>query len=193
MKMLIGIMGKSGSGKSTITRIINSDNRYQVTDVDEINHMVIDTEEFTGIIRKKYPRAIENGQVNRHKLASILYEDKDKMQEYNELIWSYTSRILEKMISESQKDTIIDWMMLPLTKFYRMCDYKILVDCSTETRRKRIEERDLVPKEHFYARDKNAVEYNRDDFDLIINNEVGVNVDEIKGIGKRIALLREKR
>lgn len=191
--MLIGVMGKSGSGKSTITRLINSDNRYQVIDVDEINHMIIGTEEFTDIIRKKYPRVIENGQVNRHKLAAILYEDKDKMQEYNELIWSYTSRILEKMISESQKDVIIDWMMLPLTKFYRMCDYKILVDCSVETRRKRIEERDLVSKEHFYARDKNAVTYNRDDFDLVINNEVGVNIDEIKGIGKRIALLHEKK
>lgn len=188
--MLIGIMGKSGSGKSTITRLINSDNNYQVIDVDEVNHMVIATKEFTDIIKRKYPNVIENNQVNRHKLASILYNDKDKMQEYNALIWSYTSQVLEKIINESKKNIIIDWMMLPLTNFYQMCDYKILVDCSSETRRKRVEARDHITKEHFYARDKNAVEYNKDDFDLIINNEEGVNYDEIKNIGKRLTLLQ---
>lgn len=191
--MLIGIMGKSGSGKSTITRIINENNDYQVIDVDEINHLVIATEEFIDIIKDKYPNVIENGQINRRKLATILYDDKEKMQEYNELIWSYTSRILEKMINESEKDVIIDWMMLPLTKYYQMCDYKILVDCSVETRRKRIEARDHISKEHFYARDKNAVTYDMDDFDLIINNDEGSNLDEVKSFGKRLTLLHEKK
>jgi len=38
--MLIGIMGKTGSGKSTITKALNQDDKYEVIDVDKVHHLL---------------------------------------------------------------------------------------------------------------------------------------------------------
>ena len=190
--MLIGIMGKTGSGKSTITRLLNKDNKYLVIDVDKVNHSLIESTSLKDDIVNRYPETLESGVINRKKLGMILYQNKAKMDEYNALVWSYLEEELDKLIQSSTKPVIIDWMMLPLTKFYDMCDLKILVDSSLETRLERIKKRDNVDEEHFKARDKNSVNYNESDFDFIINNDKGFDENEIKSIGKCISLRKRK-
>jgi len=43
--MLIGIMGKTGSGKSTITRLLNEEDKFLVIDVDKVNHYLLEMED----------------------------------------------------------------------------------------------------------------------------------------------------
>ena len=191
--MLIGIMGKTGSGKSTITRLLNKENKYLVIDVDKVNHSLIESTSLKDDIINRYPETLESGVINRKKLGMILYQNKAKMDEYNALVWSYLEEELDKLIQSSTKPVIIDWMMLPLTKFYDMCDLKILVDSSLETRLERIKKRDNVDEEHFKARDKNSVNYNESDFDFIINNDKGFDENEIKSIGECISLRKRKK
>jgi len=186
--MLIGIMGKTGSGKSTITSYLNKDNKYEVIDVDKVNHKLLEMKELKDEIIEKYD-CLEDGVLNRKKLGMILYTDKEKMEEYNSLIWKYLEKELDKMINESNKPVIIDWMMLPLTKFYDMCDIKILVESNWNIRLKRVLMRDNVDKEHFTARDKNGLDYKKEDMDFIIDNTGGVDKDEVKSIRKCISLL----
>lgn len=188
--MLIGIIGKSGSGKSTITRKLNEEDKYFVIDVDKVNHSLIEESPLKKDIINRYPEVLENGKINRRKLGMILYQDKEKMTEYNALVWSYLEKELDRLITTSSKPVIIDWMMLPLTKYYQMCDLKILVDSSIETRLARIKERDNVDEAHFIARDKNSVNYNMSDFDFIINNDKGFDEYEIKSIRKCISLYK---
>lgn len=188
--MLIGIMGKSGSGKSTITKKLNKEGKYFVIDVDKVNHSLIEESNLKKDIINRYPEALENGIINRQKLGMILYQNQDKMTEYNNLVWSYLEEELDKLISSSTKPVIIDWMMLPLTKFYNLCDLKILVESSTGIRLERIKKRDNVDENHFLARDKNSIDYHLSDFDFIINNDKGVDENEIKSIRKRITLYK---
>ena len=188
--MLIGIMGKTGSGKSTITRLINKDDKYLVIDVDKVNHLLIESASLKDDIVNRYPEVLEDGVINRKKLGMILYQDKEKMSEYNSLVWSYLEQELDKLIHSSTKPVIIDWMMLPLTKYYQMCDLKILIDSSLEKRLERVKKRDNIDEEHFIARDKNSVNYTEGDFDFIINNDKGFDEHEIKSIRKCISLYK---
>lgn len=190
--MIIGIMGKTGSGKSSITKLINENDNYFVIDVDKINHALIEKTSLKQYIMNRYPETIEEGKINRKKLAMILYQDEDKMSEYNETIWKYLETELDSLIASTDKNIIIDWMMIPLTKYYNMCDIKILVDVSLETRMNRIKKRDSIDENHFRSRDKNSVNYNKEDFDFIINNEEGFDKNEIKSIRQYISLCKRK-
>lgn len=190
--MLIGVMGKTGSGKSTITRLLNDDDKYLVIDVDKVNHYLLETDELKQEITKRYD-VLEDGKINRKKLGIMLYTNKDKMQEYNELIWKYLEKELDRIISTSTKPVIIDWMMLPLTKFYDICDIKILVESSWDMRLERILKRDNIDKEHFIARDKNGLSYKKKEMDFVIDNSKGIDENEIKSIGKCIALCKRKK
>ena len=190
--MLIGIMGKTGSGKSTITRLLNEDDKYLVIDVDKVNHYLLETDELKKEIINRYD-VLEEGKINRKKLGIILYTNKDKMKEYNELIWKYLEKELDQIISNTTKPVIIDWMMLPLTKFYDMCDLKILVVSDLNIRLERILKRDNINKEHFIARDKNALNYKKEDMDFVIDNSKGIDEHEIKSIRKHIPLCKRKK
>lgn len=115
------------------------------------------------------------------------------MKEYNELIWKYLEKELDQIITFSTKPVIIDWMMLPLTKFYYMCDIKVLVESDIEVRLARILKRDNINKEHFIARDKNGLSYKKEEMDFVIDNSKGIDENEIKSIGKRISLCKRKK
>ena len=75
--MLIGIMGKTGSGKSTITRKLNEENKYLIIDVDKVNHALIEETTLKKDIINRYPEVLEEGKINRKKLGMILYQDKN--------------------------------------------------------------------------------------------------------------------
>ena len=191
--MIIGIMGKSGSGKSTITNLLNEKGNYLLIDVDKVNHELIENTTLKQDIIIRYPETLENGKINRQKLGMILYQDKKKMDEYNKLVWIYLEKKLDEMINNTTKIIVLDWMMLPLTKYYNMCDIKILVESSLEIRLERIKKRDKVDEIHFFERDKNSVDYKIEDFDFVINNDKGIDKNELENIRKRIALCKRKK
>lgn len=191
--MLIGIMGKTGSGKSTIAQLLNKDDKYIIIDVDKVNHDLIENTSLKQDIIMQYPDVNENGKINRKKLGMILYQNNEKMKEYNKLVWSYLEKRLDEIIESSSKPIIIDWMMLPITKYYDRCDIKILVDSNSEERLNRIKIRDNVDENHFIARDKNSIDYNKEDFDFIIENNKGIDENEIESIRKRITLCKRKK
>lgn len=186
--MIIGITGKSGSGKTTITNLLQEKRDYEVIHVDDLTHTILELEEVKGKLISSYGISIlnEKGEIDRKKLGNILFSDSNKMKEYNLFIWNFIEKYIDSIIKDSNKDIIIDWMQLPLTKYFYSSDFRILVEAPQAIRKKRVQERDDISEDYFLNRENNGLEYSREDFDYVIMNEEDVLLDHIESVNKQI-------
>lgn len=186
--MIIGITGKSGSGKTTITNLLQEKRDYEVIHVDDLTHTILELEEVKGKLISSYGISIlnEEGEIDRKKLGNILFSDSNKMKEYNLFIWNFIEKYIDSIIKNSNKDIIIDWMQLPLTKYFYSSDFRILVEAPQAIRKKRVQERDGITEAYFLNRENNGLEYSREDFDYVIMNEKDVLLDHIESVNKQI-------
>lgn len=179
--MIIGITGKSGSGKTFYSSQLNIDNMYLVIDVDKlVQELLNDTNIQNSLIEKYGEEIIENNEINKKKLGNIVFSSKESTKEYNDFIWEYIKIELQRQISNSQKDVIIDWSLLPLTDYLEKCNVKILIEQDSEIRKQRILKRDKITEEYFIKRENHSLEYKKEDYDIVINGNDLSNLKNIK-------------
>ena len=164
-KMLIGITGKSGSGKTTLAKWLGDNTDYHVIDVDEIGHKILDDPEVRRQIKEKF--GVDVTSTDRKALGEIVFNNRDKMKEYADLTYQRMCDEIDNQI-EWYGDCIIEWILLPKTKYFDQCDTKILCKRSYENRLKAVMERDGIGEEYFKTRESNSIEYDEEKFDKII-------------------------
>lgn len=171
--MLIGICGKSGSGKSSIANQIT--NKYKNVvhlDIDTIAHKSHQDEFVKKELVETYGEEIlTNNQIDRKKLGKIVFSSREEMEKLKKITWDFMEKEIDKFLFQNKdKIIILDYILLPLTKYLNMCDIKILLDIPYEIRKERVLARDNITEESFLLRDASSIEYNKDDFDIVINN-----------------------
>ena len=78
---------------------------------------------------------------------------------------------IDKIIQNNKnKIIILDWLLLPKSKYFNNCCIKILLDIPYEIRKQRAIARDNITEEAFDLREKASYKYNNDLFDIIISN-----------------------
>lgn len=89
---------------------------------------------------------LENKEINRPKLAQIIFNDTQRRKELNKLTSMHIARkIQEEAIKEEQSVTIIiDAPLLIETKLNEICDIVVSVIASESTKIKRICKRDSI-------------------------------------------------
>lgn len=172
--MIIGICGKSGSGKSTIAKLIQTKHSNAVhLDIDKIGHKSHEDEE----VKKKLIDTFSNqilteNKIDRKKLSKIVFSSKEEMNKLTNITWDFMEKEIDKFIEENKdKIIILDWLLLPITKYINICDIKILLDIPYEVRKERAILRDNITEEQFDLRETSSIEYDHNDFDIIIRNE----------------------
>ena len=178
--MIIGICGKSGSGKSTLAHELERVYGYNAAylDIDKVGHKVLENNEIKEKLCKTFGKdVIENGKISRKKLGEIVFAKREEMDKLSEITWKYMEIEIDKFIKNNSNDmtdkiVILDWLLLPITKFYNMCDMKILVELDYEERKKRAMLRDNITEEEFDLRESASIEYNKEDFDIVSGNEI---------------------
>ncbi len=177
--MIIGICGKSGSGKSTLAReIVNTHEHAIHLDIDKIGHSVLAIEEVKEELVRCFGEVILwEHTIDRKKLGELVFSSRTKMRKLSDITWKYMQLEIDKFISEHQENIIIlDWLLLPNTKYLSMCQVKILMDIPYEIRKERAMVRDCITESEFDLREQASIDFNRNDFDIVIkdNNQAKI-------------------
>lgn len=175
--MLIGVVGKSGSGKSTISRIFKSyDQSIQIIEVDKIGHEshkdTFVKKELLNVFKEEIFN--QDFSVNRKKLSSIVFNDKEKMNKLCNITLEFMEKKIDSLLNKSDI-TILDYALLTKLKYFKMCDIKILVVSSYDIRSSRVRKRDNITTKKYDEIEANSLEYMVEDFDYIINNNHDIN------------------
>ncbi len=150
---IIGLCGGSGSGKGTVGRIF-TENDYLVIDTDKVYRDLTDkTSKCLDALVCEFGKAILNsdGGLDRRKLASIVFSDKEKLARLNEITHKFVLKKVSEIIKSAEnsgyKGYVVDAPMLYESGFDKECDCVIAVICDAETRIARIIERDGIPRD----------------------------------------------
>ena len=169
--MTVGVTGKSGVGKSTFAKNYAKEHNYYYLDIDEIGHRVLDDPEVKRQVKEKF--GIEVSSSNRKKLGELVFASRNnEMKGLADITWEKMKDIIDRYIEfEGNPGIVLDWILLPHTHYFKMCDLKILVTAPEGLRRERVMKRDNITNEELDLRDNASIEYNENDFDKIIHNQ----------------------
>jgi len=165
---IIGICGKSGSGKSTYARRLSRERGALLIDVDKVVHELLAVDRVRDNINKLVGTDFKT--IDRKALGKILFNNKPLLKEYNQEIYKEIEFVIDRILSSAQGggvDAVIDWALLPMTKYYDMCTEKHLIKKGTDARKRAVLTRDDIDEEYFDKREEAALEYNEPDFKVV--------------------------
>lgn len=183
--MLVGVIGKSGSGKSTFVKKMQFFNKDIIhIDIDKIGHDILKDPLIIENIVKivKDGDVVVNGVLDRKKVGNIIFNDKEKYEEYFKYTEDIEYEIIDNIINENKdKIVVLDWAVLFKTKYYDILDYKILVKTDDSIRKNRVIKRDNISEEYFDLREIMYSNYIRDGVDFVVDGN-NYNDDVVKYI-----------
>ncbi|MBE6146460.1 MAG: dephospho-CoA kinase [Firmicutes bacterium] len=171
--MIISIVGLSGSGKSIIAQTLENYSTHIIhIDIDKIGHLSHqDPQVKQQLIETFGNEILTNKEIDRKKLGRIVFSSKEAMSKLEDITWSFMEKEIDKIIKENKdKIILLDWLLLPRTKYFYKSDFRILVKAPLEVRMQRAIKRDNITPEKFLLRESSAPEIDETKFEYIINN-----------------------
>ena len=104
-----------------------------------------------------------------------MFSDKEKMDKLTDLTWEYMQEKIDDIIKKEKELVILDWALLPITKYWDMCNIKILTVSEENERKKKIIERDKITSVYFEKRESQSLDYKDLKFDFIWKNNYKEN------------------
>ena len=148
-KMIIGITGSIGTGKSTVSNYLISKG-YSVVDADKISKGAynIGSNGYNAILEVFGEEILNsNGEVDRKKIKKIVFDNSNMLQRLNMAIHPIIINEIEKEIEillESQNVVFLDAPLLIETELHKKVDKIIVVACDKNEQINRIIKRDKI-------------------------------------------------
>lgn len=176
---VIGITGSSGSGKTTLTKILAEELKAKVIYADEVvkKMQVKGNLYFEEIVQAFGNEILDlNGELNRKKLANIIFTNKEKKDILNKLTQKYVVKEIHNQINTAKENYIIlDAPLLIESGLNKICNKVIAVICSKKVQIERIIKRDKIDiqtaKERVEAQQTN--EFYKTNADYVVENNGG--------------------
>lgn len=188
--MILGITGGTGCGKTTLLKVIEEMGGL-ILDCDAIYHQLLTTDKnLLTTIEARFPGTVENGQLQRKKLGSIVFSDKNALLDLNKITHSAIKAEVLRRLKTASKLAAIDAIALFEGGLADLCDMTVAVTAPAEDRVLRLMKRDNISEE--YARSRIAAQHDeawfRQHCDCVLEN-IGT---EIQFHNKCIAFLKNQ-
>lgn len=176
---MLGITGSFGSGKTTVARIFKSFG-VPVIDADKIAHRIIKpgSQIYRRIINVFGKNILKkNGSINRHKLARIVFDNKNLLNKINQITHPAIIRIIKNQIRISpSKIIVLDTPLLIEAGLKNLVDRLIVVKINRRQQLERLLRKSPFKKSEILKRIKMQMPL-RDKIrlaDFLIDNSGGI-------------------
>lgn len=193
MTKIIGLTGGIGSGKTTIANYFNALG-VPVYIADEQARIISDSPEIIASIKTVFgEKVLERNNLNREKLARIVFEDADELQKLNAIIHPAVKKDFEEWVRKHSNFPFIikESAILFESGSYKDCDLIICVVAPLETRIERVMKRDGIDRETILKRINNqwtdAEKVKKSDF-VIHNTDLLQSRIQVGEIFKKLAI-----
>lgn len=196
--MIIGITGSSGAGKSTVCEILEKEYHLKVLNADKMTKQLAQKgNQYLEDIVTLFGQEIlqENGELDRPKLANIIYYNESKRKQLNECTFKHIHVALQKEIQEilSKNENAVIAIDAPLlfeAKLEDICNFVIAVIAKDkELQIDRIVQRDYITREQA---EKRLQAQMPDEFYTSRSQYTIVNDGEIEEIEHQVKEILEK-
>ena len=170
--LILGITGGTGCGKTTLLKTIEEKGGL-ILDCDAIYHELLTTDrKLLAAIENRFPGTVEEGQLQRKKLGSIVFSDKNALMDLNKITHSAIKAEVLRRLTNAPKLAAIDAIALFEGGLAELCDITVAVTAPEEVRVQRLMNRDNISED--YARNRIAAQHKEDWFrercDWILEN-----------------------
>lgn len=166
---IIGLTGGIGSGKSTVLKMFETLGAVSyVADIEAKNLLNSDQSLIEKVIKLFGKQAYENNELNRKYIASIVFNNSEKLKDLNNLVHPAVRTHFKHFIKKCEAEIVIyEAAILFESGSYQLCDYIVTVTASLEDRIKRTMLRDNSTEAEVLERIKHQVQ---DDFKIKNSN-----------------------
>ena len=204
--MVIGLTGGIGTGKSTVSQILQRKG-YKVIDLDVISHEVIKFPKVVEKIVENFGREILESDdfgkynISREKLGKIIFENKQKRLILNSIMHPEILRIMHKKIleceSKNEKENKIIFVEIQLlfeVQWEKEFDYILLVAAKRDIQVRRVLERDKRSEKEAWdiINSQMSLDEKRGKSDFVIENDG--NIDDLnREVDKFLKILEQQQ
>lgn len=188
-KIILGITGGSGTGKSTVLSALRSFGAYTI-DADLTARRITEAGSAALFeIKEHFGNGViaPDGSLFRKKLGDIVFSDKNELRILNEITHKYIKEdILNEINQANNPLTVIEAAELHLGGLAEICTATVAVLADREIRKKRIMKRDKLTSSQAENRisAQKSDEYYKEitDYQIYNNNDPSIVIDELKKI-----------
>lgn len=189
---IVGITGQSGTGKTTIAKMLQEKWDAEIVDADKIaKDLTKKGSIYLKSIVKEFGTEVlmQNGRLNRKRLANIVFQDEEKRKQLNQLTFFYVVKEIKERIGKVQHKHVIliDAPLLYESDLNQICDCVIGVIASTSSKIERICKRNGISQEEAKKRLKVQITdtFLKENADILIRNtkekeELRKQIEKIK-------------
>lgn len=194
---IIGITGNSGSGKTTFSNILAKKMNAIIIDADKVAKQSSRKGEtyYNEIVKIFGEEILENDEINRKRLAKIIYNNKEQRNKLNKLTNQYVvEQIKEQMKKIQNKNIIMDVPLLFESRLNEMCNITVSLIADEKTKIERMIARDrideILAKKRLEIQQPNKYYIEKSNY-VIVNNKSDLE-DEAEEFIKTVEMLNEK-
>jgi dephospho-CoA kinase len=185
---IIGLTGNIASGKSAISYILKSLGA-EVVDMDKLGKQIqeVNYKKVIEKIEKRFGKEIiENEKINRKKLGSIVFSDKQALIDLNSIMIPLMTEKLKRTIDENRKKEtkvlVVDAAILFEANWDKFVDYIWVVYVPRETQINRLIKREKITQEEAIMRvdSQESIDEKIEKADVVIDNSKNLEAVKLK-------------